>query len=76
MLSQVGGDANKELAQVVEEFEEKLQLALEYETRAFQSIADERLLITTISPPSNSMPDPSDQPTATRYYATARAGGP
>ena len=41
---------SKELAQVVEEFEEKLQLALEYETRAFQSIADERLLITTLSP--------------------------
>jgi hypothetical protein len=50
VLSQVGGDASKELAQVVEEFEEKLQLALEYETRAFQSIADERLLITTLSP--------------------------
>jgi hypothetical protein len=50
VLSQVGGDASKELAQVVEEFEEKLQLALEYETRAFQPIGDERLLITTLSP--------------------------
>ena len=50
MLSQVGGEASKELAQVVQEFEEKLQFALEYEARAFQSIADERLLITTLSP--------------------------
>ena len=50
MLSQVGGDASKELAQVVEEFEEKLQLALEYEARAFQPIGNERLLITTLSP--------------------------
>ena len=50
MLSRVRGDASKELAQVVEEFEEKLQLALEYEARAFQPIGDERLLITTLSP--------------------------
>ena len=50
MLSQVEGDASKELAQVVEEFEEKLQLALEHEARAFQPIGDERLLITTLSP--------------------------
>jgi hypothetical protein len=49
VLSQVGGDASKELAQVVEEFEEKLQLALEYEARAFQPIGNERLLITTLS---------------------------
>lgn len=50
MLTKVEGDANVELAQVVAEFEEKLQLALEYETQAFQSIAEERLLITTLSP--------------------------
>jgi hypothetical protein len=50
VLTEVEGDANVELAQVVEEFEEKLQLALDYETRAFQSIVEERLLITTLSP--------------------------
>lgn len=49
MLTQVEGDACVELAQVVEDFEEKLQFALDYETRAFQSIADERLLITRLS---------------------------
>jgi hypothetical protein len=50
VLSEVEGDANIELARVVEEFEEKLRLALDYETRAFQSIVDERLLITSLSP--------------------------
>lgn len=50
MLAEVEGGANIELARVVEEFEEKLRLALDYETRAFQSIADERLLITSLSP--------------------------
>ena len=49
VLVEVEGDANIELARVVEEFEEKLRLALDYETRAFQSIADERLLITLLS---------------------------
>jgi hypothetical protein len=50
VLTEVEGDANVELAQVVEDFQEKIQLALDYETRAFQSIAEERLLITTLSP--------------------------
>jgi hypothetical protein len=50
VLTEVERDAQVELAQVVEDFEEKLQLALDYETRAFQSIAEERLLITTLSP--------------------------
>jgi hypothetical protein len=50
VLTQVEGDANVELAQVVEDFQEKVQLALDYETRAFQSISEERLLITTLSP--------------------------
>ena len=50
VLTGVEHDANVELSQVVEDFEEKLQLALDYETRAFQSIGDERLLITTLSP--------------------------
>jgi hypothetical protein len=55
VLSQVRGDADKELAQVVEEFEEKVRLALEYEARAFQSIGDERLLITTLLPKTKSV---------------------
>ena len=50
VLARVEHDANVELAEVVDDFEEKLQLAIDYETRAFQSIADERLLITTLSP--------------------------
>jgi hypothetical protein len=50
VLTEVEGNANVELAQVVDDFQEKLQLALDYETRAFQSIAEERLLITTLSP--------------------------
>ena len=55
MLNEVEHDANAELVHVVEDFEEKLQLALDYETRAFQSIADERLLITTLSPEKKAM---------------------
>lgn len=50
MLTEVEGNANADLARVVEEVEEKLQLALDYEIRAFKSIADERLLITKLSP--------------------------
>ena len=49
MLTAVEHDATEGLAQAVEDFEQKLQLASDYETRAFQSIADERLLITTHS---------------------------
>ena len=49
VLTEVEHDADVTLGRVVEDFEEKLLLATEYETRAFQSIANETLLISTLS---------------------------
>ena len=55
MLIRVEQEATVELARIAEHFDEKLQLAIDYETRAFQSIADERLLLTTTTPGKKTM---------------------
>ena len=49
MLTRTETEAKEQLEGIIADFEDKLRLAIDYESRAFRSIADERLLITTPS---------------------------
>ncbi len=46
LLTEIETEATGKLEEVIADFEEKLQIAIDYEARAFQSVAEERLLIT------------------------------
>ena len=51
-MTDIETEANDKLDEVIADFEEKLQLTIDYEARAFHSVADERLLI-MFEPPNN-----------------------